>query len=152
MLVILEPLARLLQQLLECFSLFDVKEIQVVVRIRHIIETDVRLEVLASQKLLARANLIEELIQDDEVLEVARDLIALDRKIFVRAPSQDLQHAAFVFFEDLQRLLAVVDGADAPLEILLLDLGLVLLERQMRQLDDRQAVVRGVQLVENERL
>lgn len=96
MLVILEPLTSLIEQLLESFTLFDVKEVEVVVWICHIVEPKIGLEVLAPQKLLTSTDLVEELVQHCEVVEVPWNLEALKREVLVSTIGNDLEHARLV--------------------------------------------------------
>lgn len=49
MLVVLQPLTRLFEQLSQSFAFLDVEEVQIVIRVRHVVEANVRLEVLTPQ-------------------------------------------------------------------------------------------------------
>ena len=63
MLVIAESLPRFIKQLFQCFTLFNIEEIEAIVRICHIVESKVGLEIFRPQKLLTGANLVKELIK-----------------------------------------------------------------------------------------
>jgi len=82
--------------------------------------------------------------------EAMRNLVALNREVMVSAVGNNLEHSSFKFLYDLHRLLSIMHCSHSSICILLLNLSLVLLERNVRQLDVVRCMMLLWQLVPNE--
>ena len=73
--------------------------------------------------------------------ETLWNLIALNRKIFICAISNDLEHPSIILFDDFKSLFSVVDSSDPAIDELLLNSCLVLLVSNMWQLNGVESVM-----------